>query len=492
MSDLSPEFAVVDEVLTFRQSFLALANSGVSIESKVFPRLGAHSFDLAKGLNFGADLAMDASQSSVLGKAVSGLLGGTPELLLQARIAAPLKDTTFSARLGNLDLRLDVPGASKPATMAIRSAAMELSLEPSIAVSGDVLFPAPQGKTVEVTGAIKAEETKQGPVLSFVGHAQDQSQCLAPPKNASGLVLNGIGASFKIEPEAFVIGLDGAMWIDKTSASFAFYFAVPELDPTFLKASYGHLDLAPMFRVLCGGAKLPKQLSGGISFSNLLIWSCTDPSGECCLSDGVTCYPDGFAFRGDASVFNFPAHADLQVTTQGMSGSLSMGKALVVPHVFTVADAGDHTKGPQFEFNTRKSPYLRARYFVDVLGFSDTTSLELTRQGFSLEAWVRFKGEKIDVSCVLGARGPAHYVASISASANFKKHPIDLGHGLKLTFLSFNMSSTTGNFIVKAKAKYGTFSRSATVTISLGSIAHKLANLGAEIEKELSKIGNWF
>ena len=491
MSDLSRDFAVVDKVLTFRQSFLALSTSNVSIESKFFPKLGAHTFDLTTGLNVGADLAMNKSQSSVLGKAVSGLLGGTPELLLQASIGPSAKDTTFSANLGNLDLHLKVPGSRKPATMEIKRAKMELSLEPSIAVSGDVLFPAPQGQTVEVTGAVKAEETKAGPVLSFVGHAHDQSKSLAPPKNATGLTLKDIGASFSIEPEAFVIGLDGSMWIEKESASFGFAFALPELSPTFLKASYSHLDLAPMFKVLCRDAKLPRELKGGISFSNLLIWSCTDPSGTCRLSD-ESCYDDGFAFKGDADIFNFPAHADLQVTTKGMSGSFSTGKAFGVPKVFTVADASDHSKGPQFAFSTSKTPYLHASYFVDVLGFSDTTSLELTNQGFSLSAEIKFKGEKISLDCVLGARSPGRYVASISASADFKRHPIDLGGGLKLKSVSISMSSKTGIFSVKAKAKYGPLPKSANITISLKDIAHRLDRLGKEIEKELGKIGNWF
>ena len=187
MADLSSDFAVIDKVLTIRQTFLALTNHDVSIDSKVFPRVGAHTFDLTQGLNVGAELAMDASQSSVLGKAVSGLLGGTPDLLLQANIAPSARDTTFSANLGNLDLHLDLPGARKPATMKIRRAALKVTLEPSIAVSGDVLFPAPQGQTIEVTGAVKAEETTAGPVLSFLGHVHDHSQsshaaeeCLRP------------------------------------------------------------------------------------------------------------------------------------------------------------------------------------------------------------------------------------------------------------------------------------------------------------------------
>ena len=304
-------------------------------------------------------------------------------------------------------------------------------------------------------------------------------------------MLKDIGASFTIEPEAFDIGLDGCLWIDKESASFAFSFALPELDPTLLKASYDHLDLVPMFKVLCGEASLPEQLSGGFSFSNLLIWSCTDPSGTCRPSDG-SCYDVGFAFRGDATVFNFPAHADLQVTTKGMSGSLSTGKPLAVPGVFTVADASDRSKGPQFAFDTTKPPFLHASYFVDVLGFSDTTSLDLTAEGFLLNAAIRFKGEKITLRCILGARSPGHYVASISASASFKKHPIDLGSNLKLTSLSISMSSTTGIFSVRASAMFGPLMRSANVTISLEDIAHKLENLGKQIEKELSKPGNWF
>ncbi|WP_299677424.1 hypothetical protein [uncultured Roseobacter sp.] len=491
MADLSPEFAVVDEVLTFRQSFLAVATGHVSIANEIFPKLGKHAFTLEKGLNVGLDLAMDRSQTSLLGKAVSGLLGGTPELLLQATLGPSAKDTEFSATLGNLDLSLDVPGARKPATMEIRNARLILSLQPSFEVVGDVLFPAPQGQHVEVSGAVRVEETTAGPVLSFSGNAKDPSTSLTPPKNASGVKLTEIGASFSVEPEAFVMGLHGAMWIGKENASFGFAFALPELAPTFVSATYSHLDLAPMFKALCHEAKLPKELRSGISFRNLEIWSCTDPSGTCRISKDV-CYRDGFRFTGDATVFRFPAHADLKVTTAGMSGSLQMGKALSVPGIFTIADAKDQAKGPQFAFDTDRSPHLLADYYVNVLGVSDTTTLTLTNSGFWLKTKIDFKGESITLKCGLGADSRGRFTAAISAHADFGKKPIKLTGKLKLSTLDISMSSKTGVFTVGATAHYGLLPKSTTVTISLKDIAHKLVHLGKEIEKELQKMRNWF
>lgn len=487
--DAAKEFAVIDDVLTVKQGYLAVTNRDVSITSTVFPKLGEHDFHLTAGLNIGAELAMDQSQSSTVGKALVGLLSGTPSLLLQAALGPNPKDTTFTAGLGNLDLNLQGPDP-QTVVLHIKSARINVTLEPSVSLSGAVAFPTPARGRIDLNGFVTLKATPGGPVIAFGGHALDQEAAMPPPENATGLKLTGIGGTFTLAPEALVVELDGTMWIGRDKAQFAFGVTLPELEPTLLEAHYSRLDLTSMFRALCPHATLPKALSGGISFQNLSVWSCSDPSGTCVLSDGSP-RDRGFAFNGDASVFNFPAHADLSMTTKGMSGKISMRKAVSVPKVFTISDATDHSKGPHFAFQTEKSPYLDAAFYVDVLGFKDSTTLQLSDKGFLLKAHFSFKGKSIDLACVLAATANRHLSAAISGKGKFRASPLDLGSGIKLSDLSVSLSSKTMSFSVKAKAKIYGVSKTAIVVITLAQIEHKLVQLGHEIETELRKISSW-
>ncbi len=488
--DLSKELKPVDDFLALDQAFIGVATDSISVDGDIHPELGSHHFSMHTGLNLGAAITLDARQGSMLAKSVYGLCGRL-DFMLAGSIGPQPSDVALTAVLD--DMRLSLPNPGKGRTQLVMSdCQLTFSLPLSVSLGGTVVFPATKkGETVDVTGDVTFQVDP--PSISFKGDAKIGS--LPPPKGADGLELEEIDGSFTIDVEGVVIGLGGTVLIEKTKGEFHLAFALPELEPTFLYADIHQLDLAPLFEALCTEAKgrLPKPISKGIQFKELKLWDCNDV--QCNLSPNRS-VKTGFGFLSDAVVFGFPCDAEIEISTEKLVGKLCMGKAISIPG-FAVSDARDHTKGPQFDFDTSQKEILVADYRMVVFGFENQATLDFGPEGFSFSGGLRFASESLKATCSLGIAG-GRFTGRIVCVGKFGKRPIvfKLSRSLSVKISSVRvLLSTSGRFSYTVKARVinplKDYNKTITGTITLGRIGHQLHNLGREIEKDAKNIKKW-
>ncbi|OYU96373.1 MAG: hypothetical protein CFE21_08220 [Bacteroidetes bacterium B1(2017)] len=275
-------------------------------------QVGYNYMNLYPGVLVGFELDLNLKPNSPLSRFAS--ISGKDKLFFICEFADPISKSYLEASLG-MSFALKMGGK----TLVLNNPVIKLNFELAVSLIGQFVLPLGSGNSVMVEPVLSISEDEIDFAINI--DADSGTGFKGVPFGLKGLAMDKMGLEFGLlfTPPSMVLGLTGDFHIINQSADSDDFGIVISLDGEIPNLDYfscyiSQLSIKEFLVAFTGNTNPPyPSIFDVVQANDLSLYWCDD---MVTLPDSTTALP-GFGFNGNIQIFNFFAHASININSSG-------------------------------------------------------------------------------------------------------------------------------------------------------------------------------